>query len=237
MNRPILTCLPQFLTRAMGCAVLAFALVACTPQSALLSALVPDGTASVLMSNLQGEADANRKRIAELEARKDWDGLAKFADENLAKDRNNASWWFVAGYAHTQAGRHTRAAECFAEMVRVTPDDLLGWASLAQAYRDAKQPLRAVQTLNNAHAVRPGTMATYYLLGECYSDLDRDLPASEAYREALKFNPDFAQAWYGLGKTSARLGRLPDYEAAMKALTRLDPARAKQLAELRPVRR
>jgi tetratricopeptide (TPR) repeat protein len=199
-----------------------------------LSALIPPGTASVLLSHAEGMDQTIYKRIAELEARKDWDGLAQFADENLKVDRNIASWWFIAGYAHTQAGRHAKAAECYAEVVRLTPDDILGSASLAQAYRDAKQPLRCVQTLNNAHVAQKGTMATYFLLGDCYSDLDRDLPAATAYREAIKLNEDFAQAWYGLGRASARLGRLPDYEAAMKALTRLDPARAKQLAELRP---
>ena len=200
----------------------------------MASAMIPDGAVSVLLSHFQGTDDVNRKRIAELEARKDWDGLAKFADENLAKDKNNADWWFVAGYAHAQAGRQPRAIECYTEMVRLAPDDMLGWVSLAQAYRDSKQPLRAAQTLNNAHNVRAGTPETYFMLGESYADLNRDLPAAAAYREALKLNNEFPQAWFGLGRASARLGRTADYESAMKALGKLNPALAKQLAELRP---
>lgn len=223
--------------RTLGAVLALAALSACTPQAALVWSLVPDGTVSVLLSHLEKEEDGNRKRILQLEARNDWDGIAKFAEENLAKDRNNADWWFIAGYAHSEAGRHQRAIECYSEMVRLAPDDMLGSSALAQSYRNAKQPLRAVQTLNNAHRVRKGTPATYFLLGESYSDLDRDLPAAAAYREAIQLDGEFAKAWFSLGRAYARLGRTADYEAALKTLGKLNPALAKELAELRPASR
>jgi len=223
--------------RAVAMASVLAACAGCTPQAMLLSSFIPDGTSSILLSHLQGEADANRKRILEMEMRKDWDGIAKFAEENLAKDKNNASWWFVAGYAHAEAGRRQRSIECYTEMVRLSPDDAAGWVVLAQAYRDAQQPLRAIQTINNAHVVRQGTASTYFLLGESYADLDRDLPASAAYREAIRLEGEFAQAWFGFGRASARLGRAADYETALKTLQKLHPAMAKELAELRPARR
>lgn len=220
---------------ALGCAVIALA--GCTPQAALLMSAMPEGTASILLSHFQSEEDGNRKRIAELEARKDWDGLARFAEANLEKDRNNASWWFVAGYAHSQAGRQPRAADCYSEMVRLAPDDVLGWTLLAQAYRDTRQPQRAIQALNNAHLIRKGTPGTYFLLGESYADLDRDLPAAAAFREAVQLDSNFAKAWFGFGRASARLGRTADFDAALKTLTGLDPTLARALAELRPARR
>lgn len=198
---------------------------------------MPEGTASILLSHFQGEEDSNRRRIAELEASKDWDGLARFAEANLEKDRNNASWWFVAGYAHSQGGRQPRAIACYNEMVRLAPDDMLGWSLLAKAYRDTRQPLRAVQALNNAHLIRKGTPGTYFLLGESYSDLDRDLPAAAAYREAVQLDTKFAKAWFGLGRASARLGRSADYDMALKTLSGLDSALAGELAQLRPARR
>lgn len=198
---------------------------------------VPDGTLSTLLGNIQGMEDANRKRVAELEARKDWEGLVKLAEENLAKDRNNADWWTVAGYAHSQAGRHALAVQSYSEVVRLVPDEMLGWSLLAQAYRDAKQPARAVQTLNNAHLVRQGTAESWFLLGECYADLDRDLPAASAYREALERDRTSARAWFGLGRAYARLGRRAEFEQALKSLGQLDPALAQQLAELRPAAR
>jgi tetratricopeptide (TPR) repeat protein len=200
--------------RATGLALMMLALSACTPQAALLMSAIPDGALSTLLGNLQGMEDANRKRVAELEARKDWDGLVKLAEENLAKDRNNADWWTVAGYAHSQAGRHALAAQSYSEVVRLVPDEMLGWSLLAQAYRDARQPARAVQTLNNAHLVRQGTAESWFLLGESYADLDRDLPAASAYREALERDRTLARAWFGMGRAYARLGRRAEFELA-----------------------
>lgn len=240
MLRFVANSLPRRSARRLAAAAAAGVLIAlagCTPQAALLMSAMPEGTASILLSHFQSEEDGNRRRIAEFESRKDWDGLARFAEANLEKDRNNASWWFVAGYAHAQAGRQPRAADCYSEMVRLAPDDVLGWTLLAGAYRDSRQPLRAVQALNNAHLIRKGTPGTYFLLGESYSDLDRDLPAAAAYREAVQLDSRFAKAWFGLGRASARLGRAADYEAALKTLTGLDLALAKELAELRPARR
>jgi len=67
--------------------------------------------------------------------------------------------------------------------------------------------------------------------------LNRDLPAAAAFREAVQLNDRFAPAWFGLGRASARLGRVADYESALKELSRLDATLAKQLADLRPRRR
>jgi len=240
VQRAILTCPARPLARRLwgaGLGLALLALPACTPHTAALFSLLPDGTIPILLSHMQGMDDSNRKRIAELESRKDWDGLTKLAEENLARDPNNSDWWTVAGYAHSQAGRHPRASECYSEVVRLVPDDMLGWNLLAQSYRDTKQPLRAVQALNNAHRVRPGTAESWFLLGESYSDLDRDLPAAGAYREAVQQNGEFAQAWFGLGRAYARLGRRAEFEQALKGLEQLNAPLAKELAELRPAPR
>lgn len=234
VTRPdLFRALARRLRGAVGGLALA-ALLGCTVAQGLLLSATPDGTASILMSHLQGMEEGNRKRVAELEARKDWDGLTKLAMENLAKDRNNSSWWIVAGYAYSQAGRHALAIESYTEVVRLAPDEMLSWNLLAQSYRDAKQPARAVQTLTNALRVRQGNAETWFLLGESYSDLDRDLPAAAAYREAVQLNSELPRAWFGLGRAYARLGRRAEYEQALKSLERLDASLAKELAELRP---
>lgn len=240
VQRSALPGLPRTLARWLrgaGVGLSLLVLPACTPPAAVLFSLLPDGTIPTLLSQMQGVDESNRKRMVELESRKDWDGLTKLAEENLVRDRNNSDWWTVAGYAHSQAGRHPRASECYSEVVRLVPDEMLGWTLLAQSYRDAKQPLRAVQALNNAHRVRQGTVESWFLLGESYSDLDRDLPAAAAYREALQHNGEFARAWFGLGRAYARLGRRAEYEQVLKRLEPLDAPLAKELAELRPASR
>lgn len=195
--------------------------------------VLPDGTIPALLGHLQSVDDGNRRRIVELESRGDWNGLAKLAEENLARDGRIADWWLVAGYAYSQMGRHERAAECYGEMVRLAPDDMLGWNLLAQSQREARQPQRAVQTLNNALLVRRDSVATWFLLGETYTDLGRPALAVDAYREALKLEQQLAQAWFGLGRSYARLGRTAEYEDALQALGRLNPALADELSKLR----
>ena len=215
------------------------ALAGCTPQTALVGALLPDGAIPILLSHLQRVDDTNLRRIVELEARRDWDGLAKFAEENLAQDRNrnNADWWLIAGYAHSQARRYQRAIECYGEMVRLEPDEMLGWNLLAQSYRSAGQPLRAVQTLNNALRVRQEAPVSWFLLGESYSDLNRHDQAAGAYRGAVKLQPGFAEAWFGLGQAQARLGRLADFDETVRVLEKLSPALAAELTKGRPAPR
>ena len=170
-----------------------------------------------------------------MEARKDWDGLAKLAEENLAKDRKNAGWWFVAGYAHSQAGRHQRAIECYREMVRLAPDDMVGWSILAQSYRDAEAAAAGgADAQQRARGAQGHVPPIWFLLGESYADLGRDLRGRRRTARRSSWTANSPQAWFGLGRASARLGRRTDYESALKALERLDPALAKELAELRP---
>ena len=223
--------------RVLVMASMLAALAGCTPQAALLSSLIPDGTTSILLSHLQSEEEGNRKLVTALEAKKDWDGLVTLAEQNLARERRVAGWWFVAGYAHSQAGRHQRAAECFHEMAQLSPDDIEAWELLAQEYLASGQPKRAVQTLNNALRVRDNSPATWILLGQGYEDLARSDLALDAYRAALKLDRELAQAWLGYGRASARLDRRADYEQAVKTLEKLDPPLAKQLAEMRPAGR
>ena len=223
--------------RTLVAALALSVLTGCTPQAMLISSLLPDGTTSILLSHLQQEEEGNRKLVVALEGRKDWDGLVKLAEENLARDRRSAGWWFVEGYAHTQAGRHARAVECYREMAELTPDDISGWELLAQAYLSAGQPQRAVQTLNNALRVRNDSTPTWLLLGQSYSDLSRPDLAVGAFRAAVKLSNDLAPAWFGLGRAYALLNRGTEFEQALKTLEKLNSPLAKELAAMRPTMR
>src|SRR5262245_40295756 len=81
---------------------------ACTAPQQLLLSLIPDGTIPVLLSHFQQVDDTNRRRVSEFEQRRDWAGLAKFAEENIVRDKSNSDWWLVAGYAYSQGGNRSR---------------------------------------------------------------------------------------------------------------------------------
>ena len=222
---------PRFRGRVTAAAA-ALALSACTPQQQLIASLLPDGTIPVFLSNFDSVSDANRRRIVEFEQQRDWDGLARFAEENVQRDPQNANWWLVAGYANSQRGDHRRAIDAYAGMVRLAPEDELGYALLAQAHRRNRQPERALQILDRALTVRRDVAPTWYLQGEIESDLGRHERAARAYREAVKLDPRYTEAWLGLGAASVRLGRKDDARQVLQVLDQLDPAAAKRLAAL-----
>src|SRR5687768_6404395 len=110
---------------------------ACTPQAALIASLLPQGTIHMMLGNLERVSDENRKRVAELEQRGDWHGLASLAERNLAIGRSNADWWLVSGYARSQLRDHAAAAKAYQEVLRLEPDSPAGWHLLAQTHRAA----------------------------------------------------------------------------------------------------
>lgn len=203
--------------------------VACTPQQALISALIPDGTASVLLGHLQGVEDGNRRRIVELEQQGAWGELAAFADGNIGRDPFSPEWRMIGGYAHARLGEHKRAAGYFAEMVRLSPDDPAGYHFLAEAQRASGQPLLALKTLDRALLVLRDSPLTHHLAGESNSDLGRYRAAAESYRRALRDAPGFADAWFGLGRAALQLGREDEAREALAALEQLKSPLAAEL--------
>ena len=198
-------------------------LLGCTPAGQLLMAVIPDGTISTLLGNLERVDDTNRRRVSELEQAADWEALAKFADDNIAKERSNASWWLVAGYANSRQKKHERAIECFREMVRLEPDAPDGWNMLAQEHRASGDSQRAVEVLTRALTAVRDSALTLTLLGESYSDLGRFELAARSYRQALDIDGGIALAWIGLARSHIKTGRITEAESIARSVEKSNP--------------
>ena len=180
-----------------------------------MSALVPDGTASILLGHMQKQGD--------------WAALATFAEDNIAKDAFSAEWRVVAGYARSQLREYPQAIAHFSELVRMSPDDATGYHFLAETQRAAGQPERAVTTLERALLVLRESSVTFRMLGDANSDAVRYVPAVTAYRRALAIDAADAEAWFGLGRASLRLARNNDAREALRALEQMHSPRAAEL--------
>jgi len=209
----------RFLTAVAACVAIA----GCTPAGQILFSLLPDGTIPMLLSHLQRESDTNRRRVAELEQKGDWQGLVNLAEENLALQPNNVSWWLVAGYANSRQKNHPRAIQCFQEMVRLEPHAADGWNFLAQEDRAMGEPQRAVDILARAQPVLRDVPVTYLLLGESYSDLGRFELAARAYQQALDLDGGLTPAWAGLARAYIKIGRYADAESIARAAEASNP--------------
>jgi tetratricopeptide (TPR) repeat protein len=216
---------------------LGLALAGClSPYAQLALALLPEGTFTTLLNNLRGVSETNREKLAELERKGDWQAMAQFAQQNIAKDPTHADWWVVAGFAYAQLGEFQRAADSFQEAVRLSPDDIDAWNLLGQSYRAMKQPERAIRTLNNALQINKDSPVTYYLIGESYNELKRPDRAITYYELALQRNPQFVEALYSAGFTYAALGRKRELDATVARMRALSPPHAERLAavQVRP---
>lgn len=212
-------------------AALCVATTGCTTPAQLAMSLIPDGTLSVLLSHFEREATTNRRRVAELEQKGDWSGLAKFAEENLVKDRRNAAWWLVAGYAYSQQKMHPQAIAAFSEMVQLDPNAPDGWNLLAQEHRQARDPRRALVVLDNALMAIRDSPSTLVLLGDTQIDLASFEEAARAYRQALALNSEMVSAWSGLAHALIRLGRYADAEEVAVRVEKVLPKLAASIRE------
>ena len=213
----------------------------CTPQAQLLAAVapymvnfIPLETMATVMSNLKGVDGKNQKRLDELMTKGDWEGVARFAEDNIAKERRIADWWIVAGLAYAQMGQYQKASERFAEAVRLEPGDMENRNLLALSQRLAGDPQRALKTLNEALRVNQESADTYYLVGECLMDLKQPAKAAAAYERAVALEPQSAEALYALGLAYAETGRTADVQMVAKQLRQVQPALAAKLAAVTP---
>lgn len=225
-------CFSAEMARRLLACIFAVLSASCTPQQILMQALIPDGTASMLLSHLQTVEDGNRRRVIDMEQKGDWAGLSRFADTNIATDPFSPEWRMIGGYAQLQLRDYPGAMAYFSEMIRLAPDDAAGYHFLAETQRAAGQPQRAVTTLERALLVVRESPLTHHLLGEAYSDLGRYRPAAASYNRALALDPMLVDAWFGMGRASLQLGRAADARDALAELERLRSPRAAELRAL-----
>jgi tetratricopeptide (TPR) repeat protein len=207
-------------------------LTACSHPAALLLSLIPDGTFSSLLSNMEGMDTPSTDKLVTLSQKEDWKGIAALAQENLKIDPTNADWWVISGYAAIRLNELPRANQCFTEAVRLSPDDIDAWNLLAESYRVMGQPERAIRTVENALRVTKDSPMSYFVMGQSFRDLKKNDRAMQYYEQALIREPRFAQGWYEYGIAAWRAGKRMEYDRALNALQALNPPAAERLAAL-----
>ena len=181
------------------------------------------------LANLLGTTSSNRNTVAAYEARGDWAGLVKFADENLAKDRAIAEWWFVKGGAEGRLGQWQAARISLAEAVRLKPHELDHWFMLARAESQSGDHATALRTLERTLDITRDNPQAYVFLGDTYRAAGRLTESERAYTDALGIKPAFAEAWFGLGVTQIARRDLAAAQATLAELRRRDERLAAEL--------
>jgi tetratricopeptide (TPR) repeat protein len=188
---------------------------------------IDDPLASALYA--RGTTYEERDQIAELNRKKDWDGLLAFALALMRRDPGSSDGGVVAGYAWLRLGDYPKAITSLSQVVRQNPEDVPAWSLLGEAQRRAGQPGQAIRTLDRASIVGRTSYVTFFFLGEAYRDAHRLDQATTAYRESVRLEPEFAQGWFELGVACARIGDKEGFTEASERLQKLDPTLAGEL--------
>lgn len=173
--------------------------------------------------------DALAKQVIEMEIRKDWLGLAKFAAARMVTEPEEIDWWVILAFAQIQQKEFKPAIALLERAIARSPEDIDPRNLLGEAYRQSGDPARAAEILERAVYINSNTAQTRYLLGEAYRDDNRLERAKQAYRDAVLIDAEFSPAWASLAGVLARTGPREEFEEAIKQLTLLEPQIAKQL--------
>jgi len=179
----------------------------------------------------RGDTYEERQYIADLDRKRDWAGLLRYAEERQRREPARSEWAVMAGYAWFRSGDYAKAIALLSRVTLNNPEDIWAWNLLGESQRLARQPGRAVQTLERASSVGRSSFATFFLLGEAYRDAGRLDRAITAYREVVRLEPEFARGWFELGAASIRIREFEEAKMALDQLEKLDPGLGEVLRE------
>jgi len=155
-----------------------------------------------------------------------------------------AAVWNDLGVAYYFQGDYDDAIDALRRSVQLAPDDYANtWCTLGKCYLKKDRPDDAIPALRAAIKIDSKDAGTWCVLGDAYRDQNRFAEAVQMYHSAIKLNPDWSNAWLGLvyahGLSTYFLSDQPERarqfemaDEALKKLSRLDPDRARTVAEI-----
>jgi tetratricopeptide (TPR) repeat protein len=216
------------LTRLALAGALAAGLSACAviATQAVLSVASPEMFATMIGDS---EVRSEFKESAPLMKKKDWLGLIVLARQKLDRDPKRGQWWEIAGYGHLQLGENALARDCFAEAVRLVPEESGAWNFYAYALKNLGDYQRGLEAVQHSLQIDPYSGTAYVILGDLRRESGQSQAALAAYNRAIEIDRADVFAWYGLGLIGKRSRDAALYEKAKKALEQLYKPMAEQL--------
>ena len=122
-----------------------------------------------------------------------------------------------------ERGNYTRAAECFADSVKATPDNPDAYVSLANALRELGRTDNAVSSYLKGLQIDPRHRDAHYNLANMLKRLGRLDAALHHYRLLVDFHPDFMLGHNNMGNTFKSMGKFKEAIAAYRSALELNP--------------
>lgn len=164
-------------------------------------------------------------KAIELEAKEDWAGLLKHAQDWTQARPSDDAAWFCLGIAYQQTGHVTQAIRAYQKAISIHPT-ASGWFELGVAYSQAGEKTLAIDAYQRALRINPDLAAPWYNLGNVYEEVGQPAKAIEAYQQALRINPDLAEPWFNLGVSYGKAGQVDEAVKAFQQVLRIKPGYA-----------
>ncbi|HEY0179429.1 MAG TPA: sulfotransferase [Dokdonella sp.] len=127
------------------------------------------------------------------------------------------------GEAWLDRGDYAAAERCFADGLRLAPDDLDLLRGRAIALHHLRRPQQAIALLGDVVARRPDDAPAWNALGSALGEHGDLAGAAAALRRACELEPGFAAGWFNLGKTLNLLGRVDASIEPLRRALAIDP--------------
>ena len=132
----------------------------------------------------------------------------------LQSDPGNVEIWMAVGNLRAKAGAFEAAAEAFAHVVALRPDQAAGWINHGNALRRIGQRDEAVSALRRGIALEPGLAQGHYNLGVALSETDALEQAEAAFSRTIALDPSHLAARMNLGNLMLKRG---DHARALRS--------------------
>ena len=131
--------------------------------------------------------------------------------------------YFILGETLSKRGRYDEAVAQFAELLKVSPDNVGALVQLGIAQALQGKTKEAVEALAEALRIDPADASAHNSLGNILAQQGRHEEAVRQFEEAVRLKPDHAGAFNNLAISCKKLGRMNEAIAHYREALRLEP--------------
>lgn len=144
-------------------------------------------------------------------------------------DSGNHYW---LGVTYHRLKQHQLALNELKEAVRLKPDDAFSHHWLGEVYAEGlKQYGKAIPEYRESVRLKPDYALAHNQLGLAYSQMEELDDALASFQQALRLKPNEPLYYSNVGMTFTSMGRKEDAFAVQRSLQKVNPTKAKELAD------
>lgn len=178
------------------------------------------------------EAENHVERAHQFYEQGRWDEAARELRAALASDPYQSEWLFNLGLTLEAAGRHGEAAEAFARVFELEPEDANAALFAGMNAMDSDDPARAISWLEQAERLEPGDVRSYVHRISAYARLGDHEQSETMFYLGQGIDADSADLYSAMGDALLDRGEHARALWCLREVARIDPKHPRLYARL-----